>query len=93
MYSYFLRRCNHCHTAILCDVPNQEKKNPVLDEPPPPLCIQMCSSSLKPMQIPRSNVMASVMKSCDGEATSRIAQSTTHKSVWGKWPYSPTIFF
>ena len=51
MYSYFLRRCIHRQTAILCDVPNREKKKTVIDGPPP-LCIQMCSSSLKSIQIP-----------------------------------------
>jgi len=50
MYSYILRRSLHRQTAIVHDVSNR-KKNSVIDGPPP-FCIQMCSSSLKPIQIP-----------------------------------------
>jgi hypothetical protein len=49
MYSYFLRRCIHRQSAISNNAPTRKK------EPcnwwTSPLCIQMCSSSLKPMQI------------------------------------------
>ena len=49
MYSNFLRSWIHRQSVITENVLDQKKNSSIEG---PPLCIQMCSSSLKPMQIP-----------------------------------------
>jgi hypothetical protein len=82
MHSCFLWRCIHRQTSIMRDVPNQ-KKITVIDGPP--LCIQMCSSGLKSMQI--------LPMSCHGSNLKLWCDIGRFFLLWGYIEISPNNAF